>query len=555
MGWNMKEIKKFVCIFLMSVMPVVFVFAKSSGFVCRVVPSESDPVYKILKSAEKRFEEFKYVDEASRIPSFLAQVGNMGVVIRGDDGKNYVLTSGEKSLGDFTCFDLCFAPDGDGEPLVVPGLKISALDSDFNFLLIELPESYAGQSIKISNAVPEVGQKVEVPDFSRGYWESQIAIVTEAKEDKTYFLHSHHYAAVGTPILLHEGGGDEECTLLGLNHYRKGDTGGFCAEKNSTVAGFMKKWRYSIREDTDLPLNLFISMVTSPLSNTQEIASRFVSKDLLSSKGADLFLSDMRYQHNDWFKQNPATGLSRITADYIKNIFRDDLNLSVASVSQSGDRAEVFLNHAGKLTRSEWVREDGLWKIFDVEGLDEKISVKKKKSFAPGWIDDDEPFFGDPFLFDLRGSFLLPTEHERNDERGFDISASVRFQFIGTGLFYQQENLDLETEDGIVRHKAYSFGGLFRLQFPLGFCRIMILPFAEGRLGFTNVHEILGDKSSRLFFGFNYGVDLGFAVNEIFAPYVSFSGNSASYNGSERANNFSFSAGVKLIGIVDPSVF
>lgn len=89
----------------------------------------------------------------------------------------------------------------------------------------------------------------------------------------------------------------------------------------------------------------------------------------------------------------------------------------------------------------------------------------------------------------------------------------------------------------------------------LGFSRIMILPFAEGRLGFTNVHEILGDKSSRLFFGFNYGVDLGFAVNEIFAPYVSFSGNSASYNGSERANNFSFSAGVRLIGIVDPSVF
>ena len=79
----------------------------------------------------------------------------------------------------------------------------------------------------------------------------------------------------------------------------------------------------------------------------------------------------------------------------------------------------------------------------------------------------------------------------------------------------------------------------------------MLVPYIEGRLGFTNVHEVFGDKSSRLYFGANFGMDLAFVINEYIAPYISFSGNTVNYNGNENSNNFSFSAGLRLLGIID----
>ena len=80
-----------VCFVLME---ALVLFAQSpKEFVCRVVPSENDKAYQMLKSAEIRFREYNYKDQAEDIKAFLAKVGNMGVVIRDDAGKKYVLTS------------------------------------------------------------------------------------------------------------------------------------------------------------------------------------------------------------------------------------------------------------------------------------------------------------------------------------------------------------------------------------------------------------------------------------------------------------------------------
>ena len=89
------------------------------------------------------------------------------------------------------------------------------------------------------------------------------------------------------------------------------------------------------------------------------------------------------------------------------------------------------------------------------------------------------------------------------------------------------------------------------MQLPLNLWRFMFAPYIEGRLGFTNVNEVFGDKSSRLYFGANYGMDIAFGINEFIAPYISFSGNTVIYNENERSNNFSFSAGLRLLGIFD----
>ena len=113
----------------------------------------------------------------------------------------------------------------------------------------------------------------------------------------------------------------------------------------------------------------------------------------------------------------------------------------------------------------------------------------------------------------------------------------------------------MEDNGGTGKHRASTFGGVVRIQIPIVIWRFMLIPFVEGRLGFTNVSELFDDKTARLFFGTHYGVDLCFVINEYVAPYVSFSGNSVTYNNSEHSNSFEFSAGLRLLGIFDYTDF
>ena len=550
----MMRMKKFVLTICVMFLPVMALFAQSSkAFVCRVVPNENDAVYKMLKSVEARLEEYNYNDEALNVRTFLSTVGNMGVVISDESGKKYVLTSGDKSLSDFTGFDIRFVSDGDSESVVLKDLKLSALDGERDFLLIELPRNYSGKALRLNNTRPELGQKVEIPNFNNGYWENQLSMVVDVKEEKTYFLHSNQFASVGTPVLLHDGNSDSAYTLLGVNRYLKNsDRNSLCAEKNSSINEFMKKWPYTKVEDTDLPLNLFISMISEPYSNKEKIASRFISAELLLSKGADFFISDTDYhRYGNDFKKDPYKDLAGLMTKHIGHILKPNSILSVSSVEESGNSAKVVFSNDGKLIDTAWVKENGLWKISDVEGLDERINIKKKTSYGYLW-DVDDGYYGDPYVLNLRGSYLVSTD---SDNRGFDVSALLNAQFFGFGLFYQQDKFPMELSSGTQEHTASTFGGLVRFQLPIDIWCFMIVPFVEGRLGFTNVHELFDDKSSRLFAGINYGVDLAFVINPYLAPYVSFSGNAASYNDREHSNNLSFAAGLRLLGVFDISAF
>ena len=85
----MMTTKKFYSIIVLIFFPAVFLCAQTTmDFVCRVVPSKNDEVYKTLQNAQERFNEFNYEDEASEIKNFLNRNGCMGFVIRDEAGKN-----------------------------------------------------------------------------------------------------------------------------------------------------------------------------------------------------------------------------------------------------------------------------------------------------------------------------------------------------------------------------------------------------------------------------------------------------------------------------------
>lgn len=411
----MLGIKKFISIVFMFALPSIFIFAQSAkNFVCRVVPNEDDKVYQMLLSAKFRFEEYNYKNEADKIKKFLSSTGNTGVVIRDDSGKKYVLTSGEESLSDFTEFDVHFAPDNDSEPVVLRGLKISALDAKYHFLLIELPESYSGKALRVTNAVPVQGQNVVVPDFSTNHWEEHYATVSNAYNDREYFTLSYKDTPVGSPVLLHDSNTDSAYTLLGVNHIEER----ICqAEKNPAISDFLKNWRYSNSIDTELPLNLFVKTLNKktsiPNSKTpnstdssiiiEEIGGRFISTELLRKLGADLYISN--------------SGNSKYGNKYSDDPYR--------GILFGGD----------------------------------------------SWLND--VYFGNPFAINIRGSLLVPTEYSRKDDKGFDITALASFQYFGAGLFYQQEKLAMEYKDGTGDHRASTFGGLIRLQIPVNAWRFI----------------------------------------------------------------------------------
>lgn len=519
----------------------------------------------MLLSAKFRFEEYNYKNEADKIKRFLTNTGNTGVVVRDDAGKKYVLTSGEESLSDFTEFDVHFAPDNDSEPVVLRGLKISALDTKYHFLLIELPESYSGKALRVTNAVPVQGQNVVVPDFSTDHWEEHYATVSNAYDDREYFGLSYKDAPVGSPVLLHDNNTDSAYTLLGVNHKEERNRI-YQAEKNPAISDFLKNWRYSNSIDTELPLNLFVKTLNKktsiPNSKTpnstdssiiiEEIGDRFISTELLRKLGADLYISNSgNSKYGNKYSDDPYRGILFLAAETIKDIFRNNSDLSVVSVEKAKDITKVVFAKPGMDIHTEWIMENGSWKLSNVEGIDKKIKLKKYG--GDSWLND--VYFGDPFAINIRGPLLVPTEYSRKDDKGFDITALASFQYFGAGLFYQQEKLAMEYKDGTGVHRASTFGGLIRLQIPVNAWRFILVPFAEGRFGFTNVSEIFDDKSARLFFGSDFGVDLCFVVNEYVAPYVSFSGNSVSYGGNEHSSSFEFSAGLRLLGIFDFSNF
>ena len=540
-------------------------FAQSpKDFVCRVVPSENDNTYKMLQSAQSRFEEYNYKYEADKIKRFLTDTGNTGVIIRDDAGKKYVLTSGEESLSDFTTFDIQFAPDNHSEPAVLHGLKISALDTEYNFLLIELPDNYSGKALRVTNASPVQGQNVIVPDFSTSHWEEHYVTVSNAFNDRNYFILTYKDAPVGSPVLLQDNNTDSAYTVLGINH--KDRNGLAQAEKTPAISSFLNNWRYMKSDDPELPLNLFISMINKKVSNSntksigsadttvslEEIGDTFISKELLRKLGADLYISNSgNSKYGNKYSNDPYRGILFVTAEIIKNLFNNNSSLSVDSVVINKDYAKVVFEKDSGPIQTEWIKENGSWKLSSVEGLEQKIKLKKYKENV--WIDD--PYYGDPFVINIRGSLLVPTEYSRADNKGFDITALGTFQYIGAGLFFQQEKLVMDYSGGTGEHRASSFGGLIRFQIPINAWRFMLVPFVEGRLGFTNVSEIFDDKSARLFFGSDFGVDLCFVINEYVAPYVTFSGNNVSYSNTEHTSSFEFSAGIRLLGILDYDTF
>ncbi|MBP5358834.1 MAG: hypothetical protein J6Y69_06585 [Treponema sp.] len=557
--------RKNLFIIVFTLFQALMLFAQSpKDFVCRVVPSENDNTYKMLQSAQSRFEEYNYKYEADKIKRFLTDTGNTGVIIRDDAGKKYVLTSGEESLSDFTTFDIQFAPDNHSEPAVLHGLKISALDTEYNFLLIELPDNYSGKALRVTNASPVQGQNVIVPDFSTSHWEEHYVTVSNAFNDRNYFILTYKDAPVGSPVLLQDNNTDSAYTVLGINH--KDRNGLAQAEKTPAISSFLNNWRYMKSDDPELPLNLFISMINKKVSNSntksigsadttvslEEIGDTFISKELLRKLGADLYISNSgNSKYGNKYSNDPYRGILFVTAEIIKNLFNNNSSLSVDSVVINKDYAKVVFEKDSGPIQTEWIKENGSWKLSSVEGLEQKIKLKKYKENV--WIDD--PYYGDPFVINIRGSLLVPTEYSRADNKGFDITALGTFQYIGAGLFFQQEKLVMDYSGGTGEHRASSFGGLIRFQIPINAWRFMLVPFVEGRLGFTNVSEIFDDKSARLFFGSDFGVDLCFVINEYVAPYVTFSGNNVSYSNTEHTSSFEFSAGIRLLGILDYDTF
>ena len=533
--------KKSFIIILTVILSIASSFAQSSrDFVCRIVPSENDVMYRTLNTLSERLKTQKYDSEAEKLFSYISTRESTGFVISDDAGKKYVITSSTR-LSDFSLLDIDFASP-QNSPL--HDLKPSAVDKNMRLLLIELPESYSGKSIKAGNIVLTEGQKIEIPDFTGKHWENQSAFISNINEGKSYFTHSNRFAPAGSPVLIPDPGSGSGYRLAGVNRSvaESSSSREICAEKTTGVHSFVQTWRNCVYMDEEIPLNLFLDMIKS---KDDGLASRFISAELISERGVDIFLSDMSYEYKSKLKEDPCKSLSNLAADRIKKIFAPYNSISVGKIKMEGDRASVVFETETREIESSWIKNQGLWKLADLDELDEK--KPPKKNTAPGFM-GFEGWAGDPFMLNIRGSYLLPSTA---DGSGFDITVMANFQVFGAGFFYQQEQLDMETSSGIQKRNAHSFGGVLRMQLPLNLWRFMFAPYIEGRLGFTNVNEVFGDKSSRLYFGANYGMDIAFGINEFIAPYISFSGNTVIYNENERSNNFSFSAGLRLLGIFD----
>lgn len=132
--------------------------------------------------------------------------------------------------------------------------------------------------------------------------------------------------------------------------------------------------------------------------------------------------------------------------------------------------------------------------------------------------------------------------------------------FFGGGFFIQTEKvddvavLDRHSEEKYREAKSMAIvGGAIRFQVPLAFNKFIVAPFAEARLGLTNLMSMTGEnRTDRFYFGIGGGAYAAYRVTDSFAPMVGVQYMHSNYSVffkdiAERSNSVLIFAGIKLI--------
>lgn len=259
--------------------------------------------------------------------------------------------------------------------------------------------------------------------------------------------------------------------------------------------------------------------------------TRFISNQFIAEAGATAFLdvlmrapTKVRSTVVDVFTYDPIDGIRCALAYKVyKSFLGKDapLEYTTSEAEIVNDNLCITFNFSdGKKISSNWIEEQGSWKLQDFDGFaaekNAKKSVKKttKKSSEKAIEDSsDEKTSGqvnitieDPYFGGITGGINL----SMNDlPSGWYGQLTFGFNIFNIVMFVDSRNLLKYpgTSDEFSKDKL-AVGSGIRLQLPVNFNKVIVEPFGEGKVGIAGLFDADMSESIPFCFSISGGVDL-----------------------------------------------
>lgn len=536
--------KRFFLVLIFSILGFFLEAESLRNYVCWISASENDKNIQFLRTLKENQDFHKLYSRNTGLLRFFENLNANGFIIHSPNGKKYVLTI-ERAVKNSRLADVSFLQE-DNSVLRLKNLAVLQTDENTGISLVELPTDFGGKALDFFEGKIEEGVNVysaslflnkKNPEyfFQSGFLRNPFAVSFLKKFPKITFLYLHSLPANmlsdGQPLLVKDG---NSYKVLGVNIQKN--------EENYAIPGkFVKEFlETAFKDDSESQgaptenqprkaSEEFFATLKNPQSSFTDI-SKFISDEFVRNYGARILFTyhkefDKKTKEYPSFESDPMKNLREICAFA--------LWAELAGGTPKAKTSEEFVT---------WKDFDGALKICDAKFSKTFRTTPKEES------KQNESYFGFGYdsyndaAFRLAGGLVKPTE---GGTKGFDAELGFDIFCIGAGLFFEREKVDLPVKGSEQSTWMNSFGLSARLSLPFYIWRLSFTPFVEGRLGLSNVTDIFGGDTTRLYFADRVGIELMPRLFESTNPFIGVSGLHSTYN-AKHTYNVEFSAGIKF---------
>ncbi len=514
------------------------------NYVCCVRADESDENIQFLRKLKQNEDFYKLYSKNSGLRIFFENLNANGFVVRAPNGKKYVLTF-ERAVKNSRTANVSFLQE-DNSVLSLSNLPVFKSDEDTGLSLVELPDDFDCKLLDFFEGKAEEGENVytasvfpnqKTPDyfFQSGFLRNPFEPNVLTNFPKITFLYLHslptNSLSDGQPLLVKTGGSYK---ILGINI--KNDKKSY-AIPCKFIKEFLEKAFKDDSESQSAPTENqsckapeeFFATLKNPAASFTDI-SKFISDEFVRNYGKQILFTyhkkiDEKTNKLKSFEEDPM-GYLRATCAFA---LWSELKGGTPGAKTSAESVS-------------WKNFDGALKICDAK-FSKKFRTSPKEdsksnefSLGFGYSPYDES------AFRIEGGSVKPTE---GGTKGFDASLGFDIFCIGAGIFFEREKVDLPVKSSEEFTWMNSVGLSARFLFPFYIWRLSCTPFVEGRLGISNLTDIFGGETTRLYFADRVGLEVMPRFFEHVNPFVSVSALHSTYN-AKHTYNVEFSAGIRF---------
>ena len=578
------EISNFIkkCLYgvLVLCFSVTAVFAAPlRNYVCVVRSNLPKDTVTFLKDYRDRLENRGYASYAKNIDAYLKGSFGSGFVFYASNGKPYVVTN-RHVVKEAETVNVEFENE-DGSNSSYKELKIIAVDEDIDIALVALPDSYTRKGLTLSNVSVRDGDEVWSAGFpglgSDPMWQLGKGTVTNARakikellspDISTLIQHSAQVDAgnSGGPLLTADSKSEAGYSVIGINTWKAT----YRESTNFSIpAAIIKSFiQRNIAGEKKQNIDERVKQFVKSTADKNELffsLGKYISNEMVSKAGGDDFLdvlatapSSVRSVIVEIFAYDPIEGLRYALAYKVWKTFQGDdgaLTTEASAAEESTNGMKVSFTPQGKdAIPSLWTEEQGVWRLSEFGEAKAQKSAKKKTKKRSGASSVTGLEIDDPYLINATVGPLFAFESQT---AGFNLSVLFMNTYFGGGPFIQTEKVNNVRIGGrssyIIRPETMTtVGAALRFQVPLAFNKFIVAPFAETRIGLTNIATILSDESTyRFYFGIGGGVYASYRITDWLAPMAGIQYMHSLYskwfgNTTENANNMTVFIGIKL---------